>query len=64
MIQLGGMVAYMDHPIRMRSSDSAVPQSNTPIGSLTLAENGGTRAAAIPAVHLGARVFLGCPKYT
>jgi hypothetical protein len=64
MIQLGGMVAYMDHPIRMRSSDSAGPQSNTPIGSLTLAENGGTRAAAIPAVHLGARVFLGCPKYT
>lgn len=61
MIQLGGMVAYMDDPISMRSSDSAVPQSNTPIGSLTLAESGGTRAAAIPAVHLGARVFPACP---
>lgn len=61
MIQLGGMVAYMDDPISMRSSDSAVPQSNTPIGSLTLAESGGTRAAAIPAVHLGARMFPGCP---
>jgi len=51
----------MDDPISMRSSDSAVPQSNTPIGSLTLAESGGTRAAAIPAVHLGARVFPACP---
>ena len=61
MIQLGGMVAYMDHPIRMRSSDSAVPQSNTPIGNLTLADSGRTMAAAIPAVHLGARVFPACP---
>jgi len=64
MIQLGGMVAFMDDPISMRSSDSAVPQSNTPIGSLTLADSGRTMAAAIPAVHLGARVFPGCPQNT
>jgi hypothetical protein len=64
MIQLGGMVAYMDHPIRMRSSDSAVPQSNTPIGSLTLAESGSTGEAAILTVHLGAHVFPGCPENT